>query len=231
MSLFDTAGATHVGRVRKNNEDSYVICNGQILLAAVADGIGGHAHGEIASMLCCTGLAAKFNACKDLQEYDSAKTGEQLCSWIEEVNSSIFERNKAEKNPLPMGSTLCAAIFTEQFTVCANVGDSRLYCLDEDRELLLLTHDHTVRHNGGNFLSRAVGIVHKARPDVFVFKADISDRYVLVSDGIYNSLSENEIAEILAAGTDAGTTANEMIKRANECGGVDNLTVAAVFRR
>ena len=230
MSLFDTAGATHVGKVRHNNEDSYIICNGSFLLSAVADGIGGHAHGEVASMLSCTGLAEKFKSCK-FEEIPSAEEFKNIFSgWVKEINLKIFERNKAEKNPLPMGSTLCAAIFTEKYTVCANAGDSRLYCLENGR-LRQLTNDHTVRHNGNNFLCRAMGVTPDMAPEMFVFEPTLADRYILVSDGVYNSLPEKDIAEILSNAADARSAADGIIERANANGGVDNLTVIAVIKR
>ena len=84
MSIFETAGATHVGKVRKNNEDSFVICNEEVTLAAVADGIGGHDNGEVASEMCCTLLAEKFMASginSSWKKEDAAKVS-TASSWI-----------------------------------------------------------------------------------------------------------------------------------------------------
>lgn len=230
MSLFDAAGATDIGKVRENNEDSYVICNGEILIAAVADGIGGHAHGEIASMLSCVGIAEKFKAFKFPDKLEAENLRNTLANWIEDVNRKIFERNKAEMNPLPMGSTLCTAIFAEDFTICGNVGDSRLYCL-ADGKLKQLTRDHTVLQQGMSLLCRAMGIAPKARPETFIFDAALSDCFILMSDGIYNSISENDIADILKNSKTARMATDRIIECANQNGGVDNLTVITVFRK
>lgn len=228
MAKLDTAGASHVGRVRKNNEDSFVICNSSVTLAVVADGIGGHAHGEVASQMCCTLLAEKFRQSSMDDTWSSENAARTLFEWIEETNTAIFERNKEEMNPLPMGSTVCAALFFPDFIVSANAGDSRLYALDKKR-LKLLTRDHVVCQNGGCYLSRAVGVAKKARPEMKVFSCKNPGKFILVSDGIYNSMSEKELASLVNKGSNAALTAEQVISRANECGGVDNLTCVAVF--
>lgn len=230
MSIFETAGISHVGKVRKNNEDSFIICNEDVTLAAVADGIGGHDNGEVASEMCCTLLAEKFKAGGmdgTWKKDDAAKT---LYTWVEEVNSVIFERNKEENNTLPMGSTLCAVLFFPEFAIVANAGDSRFYVLCKEK-LTRLTTDHIVIHNGSPFLSRAMGIKAKARPDVSIVNIKGMDKFIIMSDGIYNSMSENAVCKILTETSSAEQAAEKTISTANICGGVDNLTAVVVFRR
>lgn len=230
MSNFETAGDTHTGQVRENNEDSFVICNSSVVLAAVADGIGGHVHGEVASKMCCTELAEKFWQSGMDDSWNPERAAEVLRCWTEEVNSSIFRRNREEMNLLPMGTTLCAAIFFPDFIVSANAGDSRLYAL-EDKKIKALTRDHVVCHNGGQYLSRAVGVAVRANAEVKIISGNSADKFVVVSDGVYNSMTENDIALILNNSSDAVGAVKNIISRANLCGGVDNLTAAVIFRR
>lgn len=227
MPPFEIAGATDIGLVRKKNEDNFIICNRSCSLAAVADGIGGHAHGEIASMLCCRGIAERFISGDEFNSAEEA--AESLLKWVGEVNSTIFERNKLERNPRPMGTTLCAAIFMDDVVISVNAGDSRLYKL-ENGTLRKLTRDHTVEQNGAHLLYRAVGITPKIKSDLQILPAD-AERYVLMSDGIYNSLDEERIAWLLENASSPGSAVETIISHANQNGGVDNLTVIAAFRR
>ena len=230
MSKFETAGDTHVGQVRKNNEDSFIICNSSVTLAAVADGIGGHAHGEVASKMCCIGLAERFRKSGINDSWSPERAAGVLYSWAEEVNTEIFERNREEMNPLPMGCTLCATLFFPDFIVYANAGDSRLYAL-ENSKIKAVTQDHVVYCNGGHYLSRAVGIAVRANAEVKIVSGNAADKFVIVSDGVYNSMSENDIALIMDKSSDTADAVKNIISRANACGGVDNLTAVVVFRR
>lgn len=227
MSAFEISGATDIGKVRRKNEDSFVVCNRNVSLAVVADGIGGHSHGEIASMLCCRGMAEYFTSAEEITSVQEA--ADLLTQWGKKVNSSIFERNKKERNPRPMGTTLCAAIFLDNEIVSANAGDSRLYMLKDDK-LQQLTRDHIVKQNGIQMLYRAVGISHELKLDIKILPAE-ADRYILVSDGIYNSIDEKTIADILASEAAAEDIVKALITSANDNGGIDNLTAVAAIRR
>ena len=230
MFSFDTAGATHTGKVRHNNEDSFVICKSNTPLAVVADGIGGHANGEVASLMCCNGMEENFKSSPPAVNISSERAGKLLKKYVCDINSRIFERNKQEKHPLPMGSTLCAAMFFQEFIICANVGDSRLYFL-ENGKIRSVTRDHTVVHNGGHYLSRAMGVIPQVEPDIFTLVHPAADRYILMSDGVYNSLAEEKISVLLDKAATAQEAAESIIEQANKNGGVDNLTVIAVIRK
>ena len=230
MPHFEVAGATDTGRVRKKNEDSFSISPGTAVLAVVADGIGGHVHGDIASKMCCAGLAEAFQECGKRDKESVTRAQKFLTGAVREVNEAIFERNVKEQNPLPMGCTVCAAIFADSFIAAANAGDSRLYML-EDGKLSQLTEDHTVKHNGINCLYLAVGITRTMTPQTFAFPSPENSRFLLMSDGVYNSLDEESIARILAASESAQEAADEIIRQANANGGGDNLTVIAAIKR
>lgn len=230
MAHFEVAGATDTGRVRKKNEDSFSICSDTAALAVVADGIGGHVHGDVASKMCCEGIAAAYRECGRREKESVTKAQKFLSETIQLVNNKIYERNVEEQNPLPMGCTVCAALFSEKFVAAANAGDSRLYML-EDGKLKRLTEDHTVRHNGMNCLYLAVGITRTMTPQLFAFPAPENSRFLLMSDGVYNSLDEERIAAIFSSAATAQDAVNEIIRQANGNGGVDNLTVIAAIKR
>ena len=230
MATFETAGSTHVGMVRSNNEDSYLICRKGVTLAAVADGIGGHANGEVASDMCCKLLEKKFMNSNIDDSWASEDAARQFYNWIEEVNKEIYARNLSEKNPDPMGTTLCGAMFFSDFVIIANVGDSRFYALNK-KKLVKLTTDHTVYHNGLPYLARAMGVSPKARPAVSILRDNDTAKFIIMSDGIYNSMKEKKIAELLVKAETAEAAAENMSDKANEDGGVDNLTAVVVFRK
>lgn len=230
MQHYEVAGATDIGQIRKKNEDSFSVISGIVSLAVVADGIGGHVHGDVASQLCCEGLADAFKAYRKRDSLSEKKAQKFLSDSVKTVNESIFERNVKEQNPLPMGCTVCAAVFAPEFVAVASAGDSRLYML-EDGRLRQLTEDHTVKHNGMNCLFLAVGITKTMAPQVLAFPAPEKSRFLLMSDGVYNSLDEKSIAAILSNAETARDAANEIILQANANGGVDNLTVIAAIKR
>ena len=93
MPHFEVAGATDTGRVRKKNEDSFSISPGTAVLAVVADGIGGHVHGDIASKMCCAGLAEAFQECGKRDKESVTRAQKFLTGAVREVNEAIFERN------------------------------------------------------------------------------------------------------------------------------------------
>ena len=230
MTKFELAGATDTGKVRKKNEDCFSICTDTAAFAVVADGIGGHVHGDVASKLCCDGLTAEFKSWNRRVLESDSKIRKMLCSSVKKVNEAIFERNVREQNPLPMGCTVCAAVFSDDFIIAANAGDSRLYVL-EDGKLRRLTEDHTVNHNGINCLYLAVGITKTMSPEIFTFPAPENSRFLLMSDGVYNSLAEDRIADIFSAASTAKEAVENIISQANANGGVDNLTVIAAIKR
>lgn len=230
MPHFEIAGATDTGKMRKKNEDCFSFYSDIAAFAVVADGIGGHVHGDVASRLCCDSLTAAFKSWSKREQSSDSKSEKLLCGSIRKVNEYIYDRNVREQHSLPMGCTVCAAVFSDDFVVAANAGDSRLYILENGR-LRRLTKDHSVKHNGMNCLYLAVGITKTMAPEMFHFPSPEEGRYLLMSDGIYNSLAEDKIAEIFSAAATANEAVQNIIFQANANGGVDNLTVIAVIKR
>jgi serine/threonine protein phosphatase PrpC len=238
MRLSSFAGSD-VGRARSGNEDSY-FCGRAVF--AVADGLGGHQGGEVASAAAVAPLAALDG--RDLATPTEA--AEALAAAIQEANSGILERAAGDPSLWGMGTTMTAAAVTaDGHLQLAHVGDSRAYLL-RDGALEQLTTDHTVVaelvrrgrltpelaaiHPERSILTRAVGLdprVPVDTPDPLDLRP--GDQYLLCSDGLTEAVPDATIAELLSAGVAGGEeTCRSLIDAANEAGGPDNITVVLV---
>jgi serine/threonine protein phosphatase PrpC len=235
-------GATDVGRKRVHNEDSFLVMP-ESGLFCVADGLGGHASGEVASRMAVEELAAYFWA-TDPDPADRAHE-DRVAEAIRIANRSILARARSEPDLSGMGTTLVAGYFTEDGPlVVGHVGDSRAY-LFRDGELRRLTEDHSllqdfIRQSSPsaaeidafphkNVIVRAVGM----RDDVAVdlSRVDVRERDVLLlcSDGLFGMLPDEQMAEILREEGGEILRANQLlVDAANEAGGSDNVTSVLV---
>jgi PPM family protein phosphatase len=234
MRLSSFAG-TDVGRVRSGNEDSY-FCGRTVF--AVADGLGGHQGGEVASAAAVEPLAAL-----DGREFaEPGEAAEALAAAILEGNSAILERAAGDPGLWGMGTTVTAAALAgERHLQLAHVGDSRAYLL-RDGSLDQLTTDHTVVgelvrrgrltpeqaaiHPERSILTRAVGLdprVPVDTPDPVELRD--GDQVLLCSDGLTEAVDDDRIAELLSAGADGEAACRSLIDAANAAGGPDNITV------
>ena len=234
MRLSSFAG-TDVGRARSGNEDSY-FCGRTVF--AVADGLGGHQGGEVASAAAVEPLAAL-----DGREFAGAgEAAEALAAAIREGNAAILERAAGDPGLWGMGTTVTAAALAgERHLQLAHVGDSRAYLL-RDGSLEQLTSDHTVVgelvrrgrltpeqaaiHPERSILTRAVGLdprVPVDTPDPVELRD--GDQVLLCSDGLTEAVDDDRIAELLSAGADGEAACRSLIDAANGAGGPDNITV------
>ena len=229
------SAATHVGRVRHSNQDDHGSAEG---LYVLADGMGGHRGGEVAAALAVSTTLDSFNG--------SSRTG--LVRAVAAANQAIMERSLVDENLLGMGTTICAiaAVVGElglDGLAVVNVGDSRVYHyssgvliqVTEDHSLVAdlvragdLTAEEAARHPQRNILTRALGIEDDPVVDTWELLPVVGDRYLLCSDGLFNELTDDRITEILAKYTDPGMAANELVDRAVDAGGHDNVTVLVV---
>ena len=230
--------ASHVGMVRQQNEDAFV-AEGNVF--AVADGMGGHNAGEVASALAVDGLrraaAAGFSA------------AEGLVAAINTTNATIHEASGGLSEQRGMGTTLTALVplpatdGEPQRVVVANVGDSRIYLWRGDelkqvsadhsyvQELLsegLITAEEARIHPRRNIVTRALGIEGDVNADSWVLPMVAGDRYVLCSDGLVDEVDDEEIATILRTSINPQVAADHLVRVANEHGGRDNTTVVVV---
>jgi len=234
-------GLTDVGRRRESNEDAFLLEPGRGVYA-VADGMGGHAAGEIASGLAIETLREVLRAeGRARQPVDVDDAAESLRSAVVEANRRICESIRLHEERRGMGTTLVALVHSGRDAVVGHVGDSRLYLL-RGNELMRMTSDHSwvneqvklglmnddaaQRHPMRNIVTRALG----SRPDVLVELASVQvqpgDVFLLCSDGLNTMLADDEIHAILAAKRhDPEAACRALVQEANRHGGEDNVTV------
>ncbi|MCU1453792.1 MAG: serine/threonine protein phosphatase [Acidimicrobiales bacterium] len=230
MTTFHVGSASDPGRVRSVNEDAKLVDDH---LYAVADGMGGHRAGEVASAL----------AVEILRTEATDPTLESLKQGVRLANRAIFEKAGSDVNLHGMGTTLCAIRLVDgpdgEEVAWVNVGDSRVY-LFRAGELIQLSADHSlvedlVRdgqlspedakvHPQRNIITRALGIDIDVEVDGNTVIPVKGDRFLLCSDGLFNEVDENRIAGVLRRLDDPDEAAAELIRLANEHGGRDNIT-------
>jgi serine/threonine protein phosphatase PrpC len=234
MRLSSFAG-TDVGRARSGNEDSY-FCGRTVF--AVADGLGGHQGGEVASAAAVEPLAALDG--RELAE--PAEAAEALTAAIREANAAILDRAAGDPGLWGMGTTVTAAALAgDRHLQLAHVGDSRAYLL-RDGSLDQLSTDHTVVgelvrrgrltpaqaaiHPERSILTRAVGLdprIPVDTPDPLELRD--GDQVLLCSDGLTEAVDDDQIADLLSSTPDGTAACQALIDAANAAGGPDNITV------
>ncbi|MGH9211796.1 MAG: Stp1/IreP family PP2C-type Ser/Thr phosphatase [Acidimicrobiales bacterium] len=224
------AGATDVGRVRSDNQDSYLARPG---LWVVADGMGGHRGGEIASGL----------ACEAMENHFGEPTVEGLVEAIDAANAAIHNAGNNDPDLSGMGTTVVAIALvdedSDEVLAVANVGDSRAYRLTGG-QLEQLTEDHSLvadmvregslspeeaaTHPQRNILTRVLGVYDEIPVDILTIEPHDGERYLLCSDGLFNEVTEDRIAAVLRRLADPDDAAEELVRLAVEGGGRDNVT-------
>jgi PPM family protein phosphatase len=231
------AAATDVGRMRKNNEDSYLSSQP---VAAVADGMGGHSAGEVASAIAIEELAALRDRGPWANETDAT---DDLKQAILRANRRIREMAARDRKLNGMGTTLVALLEDGDMVHVANVGDSRGYLLRQG-ELSQVTVDHSLvqelvddgrlspedaeRHPQRSVITRALGIDPEVEFDLFTYKLQVGDRLLLCSDGLSDVVEPTQIRNVLLRVRSPQKAARQLITVANEQGGPDNITVIVV---
>jgi serine/threonine protein phosphatase PrpC len=233
--LVGAVGQTDRGQKRKINEDRYLALDDHNLYV-VADGMGGHAGGEVASQLAVDTIAAAFKEGRfEGEPYSNVpRRAGELALAIQMANRAIHEKAKRELKLHGMGTTIVSARFTpgKERVYIGHVGDSRCYRFRAG-QLTQLTTDHTMGAVGmtgpfADHLSRAVGIAPQVKVDVVIAKPRHDDVFLLCSDGLSKMVKDDAIREILAANTDPDEAVKALVQRANERGGRDNITVILV---
>lgn len=234
---------TDRGRIRQHNEDNggvFMNKSGQ-RLAIVADGMGGHRAGDVASEMALTNLQNQWGETEEIKTADEAE--EWLKTNIEKGNTLIYEHSKKVAECEGMGTTMVAAICTDRFTSVANIGDSRCYILNETG-FQQLTDDHSLvnelvrtgqiskedaeHHPMKNVVLRALGTEESVSIDIKTIIFEEGDLLLLCSDGLSNKVTETEMIDILESKTDLNNKATTLIELANNHGGEDNITLVIV---
>ena len=246
-------GFSHVGLRREHNEDAFCI-NPELRLALVADGMGGHNSGEIASKMAIETIEGFYRATSLDDEITwpykmDRKLGEtenrlRVAALLS--NDRIWETSRRNELYHGMGTTIIAAAFDSEEAVLANVGDSRCY-LFRSGELVQVSVDHsllneTLKHQSltpeeiqnfphKNVIVRAVGIKEFVEVDLFRVPLHRGDVFLLCSDGLTDMVPDTVIADILLTTPDLTLASKLLIREANERGGMDNVTAALVSAR
>jgi len=235
-------GRTDIGRRRRGNEDSF-FRDDEIGLYMVADGMGGHAAGEIASNEAIDTVHGMIrrNILEAGGELDAARAYRLIEAAIQSATYVIYAMAELDKKKSGMGTTLSAALIVGSSLVTGQVGDSRIYRvrgeiveqLTEDHTLIawqikqgLITLDEAKSSPHRNVITRAVGNRDYVEVDTSMALIDPGDRYLLCSDGLYGYFEPHEIGEIVALGGQAAV--DRFIEEANQRGGRDNITALLV---
>jgi PPM family protein phosphatase len=229
---FRVGARTDIGRVRERNDDSMLIKDP---LFAVADGMGGHRGGDVASAM----------TLEALERFDTSQEGVlgRLVEEIQSANRAVLERGTAEASLQGMGTTLTALVADDGTAYLAHVGDSRAYLL-RDGSLQRLTEDHTLvqrmvregritpqqaeNHPQRNILTKALGVEQDLSPDPLTMDIHPGDRILLCTDGLSGMLDEDRIREVLDGEPDPQRAADQLVAEAIEAGGDDNVTVVVI---
>ena len=237
---------TDVGKIRSHNEDSVAILKNQSneYLMVVADGMGGHRKGEVASQLVVTYLGKKFADLKSIG--DKANAIAWLKNILDEMNNLIIEYGETHIDSSGLGTTVVISIITNDFLLIGNVGDSSGYVM-KNNKLHKVTKPHTLvnllvesgditeeearNHPKKNVLLKALGSGEKAEPDILDVDND-SDAILLCSDGLTNMLTDEQIEKVLLDETlEMEEKIIKLVRKANARGGVDNISVAYLERK
>ena len=228
---------TDVGKVRDHNEDSVIILKNHHneYLMAVADGMGGHRAGEVASSIAITYLSKHFNE----TFYNLSKS--EAINWINEcvtnINTEIFKHEKVDPESLGMGTTLVLVLLTKNYLLFGNVGDSSgfviknglLHKITVDHSLVNLlveageiTEEEAKNHPRKNVLMKALGSSDKIEDDIFDCDMNVSG-ILLASDGLTNLLDASKIENIINSSLEIEEKIVNLIQKANNEGGTDNI--------
>ena len=240
------AGLTHVGKVRQNNEDYYLV-EPEKQLYIVCDGMGGHNAGEVASQK----GAQTLNACLHQElisqaASDPSQVKALLERSIQMAHEHILDQADTQQNYSNMGSTLVMGLFLEDMLYVAHVGDSRAYLL-RDKHLELLTNDHSyvmelVREGKmkredipfspiKNHLLQALGAIPAITPDIASLPVRPEDLLLLCTDGLWDCVPEEDICRLMLSHASCSDRCQALVDAANQQGGHDNITVVVARPR
>jgi protein phosphatase len=235
MTLLRSGSSTDTGLVRSVNQDLAVETS---TLYAVADGMGGHAGGEVASRMAVEALTVAFGR---------QPTGKGLSDAVVEANTAVWQHSLDNPELRGMGTTLTAVALVNEdgndLLALVNVGDSRSYRF-HDGEITQITTDHSLAeemvrsgemtsaeaavHPHRHILTRALGVAADVTVDLWRIQPVRGDRFLLCSDGLTNELSTEQIAEVLSSVPDPGRAAEMLVQAARTHGGSDNITALVV---
>jgi len=235
---------TDPGKVRERNEDSVAICENGTLekLLIVADGMGGHKNGEVASKLALNHITERFKNISSVGNKEDAINF--LQNIVSEANVEIFKYVSSHPESLGMGTTIVLAVLTPAFLLFGNIGDSSGYVY-KNKKLHKITVDHTLvnlllksgelteeeakNHPKKNVLMKALGSSTNVEMDIFNVELGV-DGIFLCSDGLTNMLEDSQITKVLNENTTLKEKLEKLVFKANNRGGNDNISIACLIK-
>ena len=233
---------TDAGKVRDHNEDSVIIVKNSDneYLMAIADGMGGHSAGEVASSIAIGYLGKHFK--ETFFHLNKISAINWIRDSVDTINTLIFQHEKTHPESKGMSTTLVLAVYTKDYLLFGNVGDSSGFVLKDD-ELRKVTYDHTLvnllvsageltkeeasSHPKKNVLMKALGAALNVDVDIFECDMNMNIREVLLcSDGLTNMLDKEQIEKVLLGEGSVEDKVEKLIRKANNRGGTDNISVA-----
>lgn len=240
------AADSHVGLVRKANEDSFgynVDPKRDFAMFAVADGIGGHGNGDVASAICIRLMLEQWRKLNLDEPFGREQATRFFSNILNAANDKIFQINNRFSFRYPMGTTVVAGIATPEDVIVVHLGDSRLYRMNgellkkvtEDHSFVaemvrnkLISQDEARNHPFSHIISRSIGPNRNIEPEFSYFKRVCGDRILLCSDGLSNYALDDEIsARMIEEGTPRKIV-NNLLKLSLKRGGEDNITIISV---
>lgn len=239
--MIKTFSLTDIGKKRKVNQD-YVYTSEQPIgnlpnLFIVADGMGGHNAGDYASKVTVETIVEETALCFEKNPITI------MSKAIEAANEVIYKKSQESSEFEGMGTTVVAAVFIGGYLQVANVGDSRLYIIN-DKEIKQITRDHSLveemvrmggipktearNHPDKNIITRAVGVNETVEADFFTVELNEGDTVLMCTDGLTNMLEDEEIRMTISGGRDIVEKAQALVRTANENGGRDNISVIII---
>ena len=235
------AARTDIGMIRAGNEDNFFAdANEYRGLFIVADGMGGHAAGEVASEMAVQIISQRLANLRDLADPRSA---EQVREALKAANAAIFERTVTEVDKQGMGTTASVLLLAGSRYLIGQVGDSRIYLL-RDGALKQITKDHSYvqeqvdagfltpeqarYHPYSNVITRCVGAGQEVEPDSYTGEARAGDLYLVASDGLTGMVDDRRLQQLLLSRASPGRLVDALISEANGRGGLDNITAIVV---
>jgi protein phosphatase len=239
-----SAGMTDQGLVRQQNEDAFQIINDRRIFI-VADGMGGHNAGEVASRVAIETLVKYFATIPARRLYNSTESIQHtLITGLRQANDIIITMANDNRGMRGMGCTLVACLVGKDVLHSCHVGDTRCYLAQPDK-MIQITHDHsmfaTLNQDATldpshekmpakrNVVTRAIGYIFKEDPEYNCHPIKRGDRILLCSDGLWSMLTDEAMHQIITTAANPESAASQLIERANEAGGKDNITAVVIF--
>jgi PPM family protein phosphatase len=236
---FSCAARTDVGVVRSGNEDAYLMASERGLFI-VADGMGGHAAGEVASEMATQIIAERYAPVRGMSDEELMA---QMVAAIRAANEAIFQRTLTEHDKRGMGTTATVLALLPHRYLIGHVGDSRAYMLrggmltqltkdhsyvQEQVDAGRLTPDEARVHPYANVITRCVGSNNEVEPDLYVGSLEAHDLLLLASDGLTGMLEDEDLRDVMMNDLDLEGKVDSLIAGANNRGGLDNITTVLV---